>query len=84
VSSTLEVVMPLGGLIEPAAETARLAKDIEKTKKEIAVLDKKLGNADFVARAPEEVVAEQKARLTEEQTKLDRLIDALKTIEAAK
>ncbi len=83
VSSTLEVVMPLGGLIDPVAEKARLAKDIEKAKKEIATLEKKLGNEAFIAKAPEEVVAEQKARLAEEQTKAERLTDALRTIEGA-
>ncbi|MEO8553340.1 MAG: class I tRNA ligase family protein, partial [Kofleriaceae bacterium] len=83
VSSELEIVMPLGGLIDPVAEKARIAKDIEKAKKEISVLEKKLGNADFVAKAPEEVVAEQKARLAEENSRLARLIDALRTIEGA-
>jgi valyl-tRNA synthetase len=84
VSSELEIVMPLGGLIDPVAEKSRLAKEIEKVKKEISILEKKLGNADFVAKAPEEVVAEQKARLAEEQSRLDRLVDALRTIEEAK
>ena len=64
--------MPLGGLIDPVAEMARIAKEIDKANKEIATLEKKLGNADFVAQAPEEVVAEQQARLAEEQTRLER------------
>jgi valyl-tRNA synthetase len=80
VGPELEVVMPLGGLIDPVAERARIAKDIEKSKKEIATLEKKLGNADFVARAPEEVVAEQKARLADEHAVLVRLGDALETL----
>jgi len=83
VSSTLEVVMPLGGLIDPVAEKARLAKEIEKAQKEIGTLEKKLGNADFVAKAPEDVVAEQKARLAEEKSRAERLIEALKTVESA-
>jgi valyl-tRNA synthetase len=83
VGSDVEIVMPLGGLIDPAAETARIAKEIEKTKKEIAVIEKKLGNADFVSRAPQEVVDEQKKRLAEEQVRQARLVDALKTIGGA-
>ena len=74
--------MPLGGLIDPKAESARLDKDIEKANKEIAALEKKLGNADFVAKAAEDVVAENRARLAEEKTKLERLIDALATVKA--
>jgi valyl-tRNA synthetase len=83
VSSELEIVMPLGGLIDPRAEKTRIAKDIEKAQKEIGALEKKLGNADFVAKAPEEVVAEQQARLTEEKSKVERLIEALQTVESA-
>ena len=43
VGADIEIVMPLGGLIDVAAETARIAKDIEKADKEIAVIEKKLG-----------------------------------------
>ena len=83
VSSEIELEMPLGGLIDPAAETARITKDIEKSKKEVAVIEKKLGNEAFVAKAPEEVVAEQKARLAEELARQQRLLEALKTIASA-
>jgi len=80
VGSDIEIVMPLGGLIDPATEKSRISKDISKAEKEIATLEKKLGNADFLARAPEEVVAEQKARLAEENARRQRLQDALATL----
>jgi valyl-tRNA synthetase len=80
VGGELEIVMPLGGLIDVAAEKTRIAKDIGKADKEISVLEKKLGNADFLARAPEDVVAEQRARLAEEQSRRQRLADALATL----
>ena len=83
VGADVEVVMPLGGLIDVVAEQARIAKDIGKVEKEIATLEKKLGNADFLARAPEDVVEEQRARLLEEQTRRQRLIDALETLGAS-
>jgi valyl-tRNA synthetase len=82
INSELELVMPLGGLIDPKVESARLDKDIEKANKEIATLEKKLGNADFLAKAAEDVVVENRARLAEEKTKLERLIDALATVKA--
>jgi valyl-tRNA synthetase len=81
VGADVEIVMPLGGLIDVAAEKTRIQKDIGKADKEIATLEKKLGNADFLARAPEEVVAEQRARLAEEQARRQRLIDAVATLE---
>src|SRR3569623_1503437 len=80
VGSDIEIVMPLGGLIDPATEKSRISKDISKAEKEIATLEKKLGNADFLARAPEEDVAEQKARLAEENARRQRLQDALATL----
>jgi valyl-tRNA synthetase len=80
VGGELEIVMPLGGLIDVAAEKTRIAKDIGKAEKEISVLEKKLGNADFLARAPEDVVAEQRARLADEQSRRQRLADALATL----
>ncbi|MEO8703549.1 MAG: class I tRNA ligase family protein, partial [Kofleriaceae bacterium] len=83
VGSDVEVVMPLGGLIDFSVEKARIAKDIGKAEKEISILEKKLGNADFVAKAAEDVVAENRARLVEEQTRKQRLIDALAILGAA-
>ena len=83
VGADVEIIMPLGGLIDPATERTRIAKDIGKVDKEIAAIEKKLTNADFLARAPEDVVAEQNARLVEETTRRDRLRDALATLGGA-
>jgi len=77
VGADIELVMPLGGLIDVASEKARIAKEIEKAKKEVAMFEKKLANADFMARAPEEVIAEQRKRLAEEQERQTRLGEAL-------
>jgi valyl-tRNA synthetase len=82
VGGDIEIVMPLGGLIDVAAEKTRIAKDLGKADKEITTLERKLGNADFLARAPDDVVAEQRARLVEEQSRRQRLADALATLSA--
>jgi valyl-tRNA synthetase len=55
--------LPLADVIDVAAERDRLAKAIAKLDKEAGGLRAKLGNPAFVARAPEEVVDEQRARL---------------------
>jgi valyl-tRNA synthetase len=83
VGADVEIVMPLAGLIDVAAEKSRIEKDLGKAEKEIAALERKLGNADFLARAPEDVIAEQRARLAEEQSRRQRLADALATLSAA-
>ena len=71
------VLIPLSGLIDVPKERARLVKDVEKLAIDIAKVDKKLGNAEFVAKAPPEVVEEQQERRAEWQAALDRLSDAL-------
>jgi valyl-tRNA synthetase len=83
VGADVEVVMPLGGLIDPATEKTRIQKDIGKCEKEIGALEKKLNNPDFVSRAPEEVVAEIRQRLAEEKARMQRLMDAIATLEAS-
>jgi valyl-tRNA synthetase len=83
VNSEVEVRMPLGGLVDAAAETKRIAKDIEKSKGEIAKLEAKLGKPEFLAKAPEDEIAYQRGRLAEEQAMLARLNDALATLGAA-
>ena len=80
VGADAEVVMVLAGLIDIEAEKGRIARDIVKAEKEIATLEKKLANESFVARAPEDVVAEQRARLAEEQTRRGRLEEALRSL----
>jgi valyl-tRNA synthetase len=54
--------IPLAGIVDIDAERARLAKEIAKERKDVAGIEAKLGNADFVARAPEEVVEENRER----------------------
>ena len=65
--------LPLAGIIDVAAERARLAKEMGKSQGEIAKIDAKLGNADFVARAPEEVIEENRERRAEADARLEKL-----------
>ncbi|MFN8722035.1 MAG: valine--tRNA ligase [Rhodospirillales bacterium] len=71
------VVLPLAGIVDLDQERARLRKEIAKLDDEVAKIDRKLGNPDFLARAPEEVVDEQKARREEAEEALSRLKGAL-------
>jgi valyl-tRNA synthetase len=57
--------LPLGDVIDLDAERARLNKELDRISKEIAKIDGKLGNAQFLAKAPDEVVEEQKERRAE-------------------
>ena len=71
------VVLPLEGLIDLAAERARLAKELAKARAEAAKVAVKLDNADFVARANPEVVEENRERLAQFGADAIRLESAL-------
>jgi valyl-tRNA synthetase len=59
------VALPLGDVIDFAKERARLEKDLKKAQDEIARFDAKLSNEQFLARAPADVLAEQRERRAE-------------------
>ncbi|MGN6422949.1 MAG: valine--tRNA ligase [Asticcacaulis sp.] len=69
--------------IDLKAEEARLTKGIAEFDKTIIGTSKKLDNPDFVARAPEEVIEENRERLTEAQNGKAKLAAALERLKAA-
>jgi valyl-tRNA synthetase len=73
--------LELAGLVDLAAERARLAKEMAKCDADIARVDAKLGNPNFVARAPEEVVEEEKEKREEAQLRKIKLAEALQRLE---
>ncbi len=73
VVGSLRVLIPLAGLIDVAAEKARLAKEMSRIEIEIRKCEGKLGNANFVANAPAEVVAQERQRITDWNTTLAAL-----------
>jgi valyl-tRNA synthetase len=75
--------LPLAGVIDMEAERARLSREMEKCLAEIAKVDAKLGNANFVAKAPPEVVEENHERRAAFEAILLKLQAALKRVEAA-
>ena len=80
VGADIEVVVPLEGLVDLDAERARIRKEIGKTDKEIAFVEKKLNNPKFVDKAPAEVVEKERERLKEETTRKERLNEALEAL----
>jgi valyl-tRNA synthetase len=77
------VELPLAGVIDLAAERARLAKEMAKCDADIARVDAKLGNPNFAARAPEEVVEEEKEKREEAQARKGKIAEALERLEVS-
>jgi valyl-tRNA synthetase len=69
--------LPLAGVIDLAAERARLEKEMAKVKGDIARVDAKLGNADFLKRAPEEVVEGEREKREEAEARRLKIVEAL-------
>lgn len=80
-AGNLEILVPLAGLIDVKAELARLNKEIEKLSKEQQRLAGKLSNANFVDRAPADVVAKEKEKLAQTETSVNKLIEQQKQLE---
>ena len=82
VVSGVTFALKVAGSFDLAAERARLNKEIGVLSGDIERTAKKLANADFVARAPEEVVEENKERLAEAESSRAKLQAALQRLEA--
>ncbi len=74
--------LAIAGIIDVASERARLAKDIAALAADAEKTAKKLANADFVSRAPEEVVEENRERLAEAEAAKAKLEGALERLES--
>jgi valyl-tRNA synthetase len=72
--------IPLAGIIDIAAEQARLQKTLDKLDKEINGLQGRLNNPNFAASAPEDVVVEAKANLEARQDEAEKLLAALQRL----
>jgi valyl-tRNA synthetase len=72
--------LALEGVVDIDAEKRRLAKEIGRIEAEVSKIDAKLGNPDFLSRAKEEVVEEQRDRREEAIARLAKLQDALERL----
>lgn len=73
-----ELYIPLEGILDPAAEIARLEKEIEKAKSFAASIEKKLSNEKFISGAPEAIVNAERVKLA---TQLDIITKNEKALE---
>ena len=79
VTHAARIFMPLSELVDLEQERARIAKEREKAEKGLAIIEKKLSNESFVAKAPEAVVNAER----EKAEKLRALIAQLEASAAA-
>jgi valyl-tRNA synthetase len=84
VADRVRVLVPLEGLVDFEKERERLARELKKVSNDLASVEKKLSNEGFVARAPQEVVAQERERQRELAGKREHLETALSALGTAK
>jgi valyl-tRNA synthetase len=75
--------LPLKGVIDLAAEQARLDKELAKAEADIKRVDAKLANEKFVANAPEEIVEEEKEKRAAAEARKAKILEALERLKNA-
>jgi valyl-tRNA synthetase len=80
VAGGLTLEIPLAGLIDVDAYEARLNREIDKARREIASLERKMSDQKFTERAPAEVVEDNRRRLADYQAKQTRLVEGLQRL----
>jgi valyl-tRNA synthetase len=78
----MKVLIPMSGLIDKAAELARLAKAIGKLAADLERTEKKLANPNFVDKAPPAVVQKERDKVAEQTAALAKLRDQAVKIES--
>ncbi len=80
VVGSLEIFVPLEGIIDLEVERARLEKEVAKFEKLVQSMNGKLSNEKFIANAPADVVEKERGRLVEYGDTLESLRDSLRRI----
>jgi valyl-tRNA synthetase len=80
VVGNMTIAIPLAGMVDFAKERERLEKEIASVEKFVTQLSAKLENADFIARAPEAVVTQEKQKLADAEVRLEALRRELATV----
>ena len=78
----MEVLVPMAGNIDVAAELNRLTRAFEKNEKELGRVAGKLSNPKFVDKAPDEVIEKEKAKLADFESTSKKLSEQIEAIKA--
>jgi valyl-tRNA synthetase len=79
---SLEIMIPMAGLIDKDAELARIAKALDKLEKDFSRTQGKLANEKFVSNAPEVVIDKEKAKLADFTMQISKLQEQRASIES--
>ena len=72
--------IPTGDLVDKEKETARLNKELAAVEKDIKIISGKLNNQGFMAKAPQAVVEQEKAKLENALGKKEKILESLEAL----
>ena len=72
-----EVILPMAGMVDLEAESARLKKEIDSNQAEIARIQARLKDESFLSKAPADVVKREREKLATQNDRLERLSERL-------
>ncbi len=81
VTDAVRIFIPMEELVDKDKELARLKKEQEKVQKDLDFLQKKLSNQGFLAKAPEQLVAAEQAKLQKAQEKMEKLKQSMEALQ---
>jgi valyl-tRNA synthetase len=77
---TVEIYVPLEGVIDVDVERARLTRELKRIQEDVARLETKLAQRDFLERASEDVIEKEQAKHQGLREREGRLVQALESI----
>ena len=80
VIKNMEIFVPLEGLIDFEVERKRLQKEITRLEKQIESTERKLINKDFLSKAPQHVIDNEKQKSNDFRASLEKLVENFKNI----
>jgi valyl-tRNA synthetase len=80
VTNEAKMYMPLSELVDIEKERERLEKEISRAKAEMDRVSAKLSNAQFISKAPEQVVAAERAKLEKTAALIENLKDTMEKL----
>ena len=80
-TSDAKLYIPMGQLVDVAKELERIDKELEKAQKNLAMIEGKLSNENFVSRAPENVVNAEKEKAEKARNLITQLTQSREALE---
>jgi len=82
VTDSVRIFIPMAELVDKEKELTRLQKEQQKAQKDIDFLQKKLNNPGFLAKAPEQLIAAERAKLEKATEKMEKILQSISGLQA--